>query len=119
MKFLCDVHISFKILNFIKIHFEGSVHVNNILDSYSTKDSDIITYADENDYTILTKDKDFKNSYLLKQKPKKPIKINLGNISNLEIINILKNNVIEIKNLEEKSNFMLEISKENLLLTSF
>lgn len=46
MKFLCDVHISYKVVNqFRNLGFE-SIHVNAILDKSETKDSDICKYAD-------------------------------------------------------------------------
>ncbi|MBN1767744.1 MAG: DUF5615 family PIN-like protein, partial [Prolixibacteraceae bacterium] len=46
------------------------------------KDSDLSKYADQNDYVFITKDSDFRDSYFVKQSPKKLIKINLGNIPN-------------------------------------
>ncbi|MBN2649485.1 MAG: DUF5615 family PIN-like protein [Prolixibacteraceae bacterium] len=59
-----------------------TIHVNEILDKSETKDSDLSKYADQNDYVFITKDSDFRDSYFVKQSPKKLIKINLGNIPN-------------------------------------
>lgn len=90
MKFLCDVHISLKISKLLDKKEEVSIHVNSIMDRWHTKEKDIIDYADKNDLIIVTKDQDFKNSHLLKRKPKKLIKIGLGNVSNTELWKILE-----------------------------
>ncbi len=49
MKFLCDVHISYKIVKFFSdLGFEA-IHVNTILEGCETKDKDICRFADLND----------------------------------------------------------------------
>lgn len=47
MRLLCDVHITYKLVNHLKnLGFEA-IHVNQILDKSETKDSDICQYADD------------------------------------------------------------------------
>jgi len=41
MKFLCDVHISYKIVNYFKSMGYEAIHVNEILDKWVTKDNEI------------------------------------------------------------------------------
>jgi len=60
MRFLCDVHISFKVQKHLNSLGFETIHVNNILDSWFSKDSDISKYADENDLIVITKDSDFR-----------------------------------------------------------
>ena len=65
MRFLCDVHISYKLVNaIIKLGFD-CIHVNSILDKWYSKDADIAKYADDYNYIIITKDADFRNSFFL------------------------------------------------------
>lgn len=110
MKFLCDVHISYKLVNYIKsIGFEA-IHVNQILQKSNTKDKDICIYADNFNFIVVTKDYDFKYSYLLSNTPKKLIKINLGNISNSNLINIFSDRLEMIRELEKLNQFLLEIN---------
>ena len=46
MRFLCDVHISYKLTkHLIFLGFEA-LHVNEILDKSETKDAEICKYAD-------------------------------------------------------------------------
>lgn len=82
MEFLCDVHISIKIAKSIEDLGYKCEHVNRILNKWNTIDEEIISFADENNLILITKDQDFRNSFLLNSKPKKLIKIDLGNISN-------------------------------------
>ncbi len=98
MKFLCDVHISIKILKFLNSKQYECIHVNSILNKWFTKDSDISNYSDQNDLILITKDADFRDSYFLKNTPKKLVKINLGNIPNSKLIEIIDTNLEKMKN---------------------
>lgn len=117
MKFLCDVHISFKFARHVNSLGFECIHVNTILDKWFTIDSKIARFSDENDYILITKDFDFKNSFLVNKSPKKLIKINLGNISNERLIEIFNLNLHKIKSINDAHNcFMLEIDKHYLNL---
>ncbi len=111
MKFLCDVHISFKVTNFLISQGFDAVHINKILDKRYTNDNDICKYADDNNFIVITKDSDFKNSFIIRKTPKKLIKINLGNISNTELIEVLLENIESIKKVAGKQYFLIEVDK--------
>lgn len=110
MKFLCDVHISIKLAKHLSnIGFE-CIHINTILDKWFTSDSNIAKYADSNDLILITKDFDFKSSFIVNKTPKKLIKINLGNISNIQLIEIFDQYISEIETVNNKQDyFMIEI----------
>lgn len=111
MKFLCDVHISYKVVKYlIELGYE-TIHVNDILDKWYTKDTAISDFADKNELIVITKDVDFKTSYLIKNSPKKLIKINLGNITTSLLISLIHENIIAIRSLDAKGNFMFELGK--------
>jgi len=93
IKILCDVHIAFKIAKFFEDKGHEAVHVNNILDSFKTKDSAISDYANLHGLTVLTKDVDFKNSHFVQGKPSRLLRIALGNIPTKRLIEILESNL--------------------------
>jgi predicted nuclease of predicted toxin-antitoxin system len=114
MKFLCDVHISLKISKYLKSLGYQSNHVNNILNKWNTTDDQIINYVDQNDLILISKDQDFRDEFLLKSKPKKFIKINLGNTSNNELIKSISSILVQVERLNvEYKNFMIEVSKND------
>lgn len=117
MKILCDVHISIKVAKlFINKGFVA-VHVNDILDKWYTSDIKISEYADQNDFTVITKDSDFKNSHFIKGSPRKLIKINLGNISTKRLLEILDNYSTFInEKFESNQECYFEINNDYLLI---
>jgi len=119
MRFLCNVHISLKVVKFLNARGYENLHVNDILDKSSTKDSAICKYADENDMIVITKDTDFKISYLLQNTPKKLVKINLGNISTWELITVISNKLKFIHSLNNKEDFLFELDKGSSSFLTF
>lgn len=114
MKFLCDVHISHKVVNHLILLGFECIHVNDILDKWYTTDKAICAYADKNDFVIISKDADFRDSFLINNTPKKLIKINLGNISNAVLMQIFENNIDAIQRLDNHGSFLIEIDKLRL-----
>lgn len=114
MKFLCDVHISYKISQHLKSLGFEVLHVNEILDKWHTRDKEICKYADLNDFVVVTKDSDFRDSYFINNTPKKLIKINLGNISNHHLMEILSENIDSIQRLNMKLSFLIEVEIDSI-----
>jgi predicted nuclease of predicted toxin-antitoxin system len=86
MKFLLDVHIPRALKFFLDWKGFEAIHVKDILNGVNTKDKDISIFADTNDMVLITKDNDFKNSFFVHKKPRKIIRIALGNCSNEALI---------------------------------
>jgi predicted nuclease of predicted toxin-antitoxin system len=116
MKFLCDVHISYKLAKHLKSIGFDTIHINEILNKSETKDSDICQYADQHDFILITKDSDFRDTYFIKKTPKKLIKINLGNISNDELIHIISSHISAIDKIKTEPYFLIEIDKDEISL---
>ncbi|HSD08740.1 DUF5615 family PIN-like protein [Flavobacterium sp.] len=118
MKFLCDVHISIKLAKHLNNKGFECIHINNILDKWFTSDSNIAKYSDANNLTLITKDFDFKNSFLVNKTPKKLIKINLGNISNAQLTEFLDRCIFDIETIDNNHNqYMIEIDTHFLKVT--
>lgn len=116
MKFLCDVHIPLQLAKHITQKGFECIHVNNILDGFFTKDSDISKFVDQNKLILITKDRDFKNSFLLKGIPARLIKINLGNVSNDRLIGMLEQHLVQIQKFyDDFDSFMIELEPDGTL----
>lgn len=112
MRFLCDDHVSYKLVKYLKDLSIETIHVNEILDKWNTTDKDICIYADENDLIVITKDADFRNSFLIKNTPNKLVKVNLGNISTRVFIEVISDNLQAIQTLNSSGGFMIELDKD-------
>lgn len=117
MKILCDVHIAIKVAKFLQSKGIETLHVNEILNKWNTKDSEIANYADINDFIVLTKDKDFKDSHFINQTPKLLIKVNLGNISANQLILIMDKSLEQLKLLfSSNRKCYVEINQNELIV---
>jgi predicted nuclease of predicted toxin-antitoxin system len=115
MKFLCDVHISYQVCKYLNSKGVEAIHINSILEKWYTKDDAITKFADENDYIIITKDVDFRNNYILKNSPKKLIRIVLGNVSNQKLILLMGEFWSNILLLKKMDTFFVEIGTSFVL----
>ena len=112
MKVLCDVHISYRLVNFFKDKGAEATHVNKILNKWNTQDEDICRYADENDCILISKDSDFRDSFFLKKTPRKLVRVTLGNISNDELLKLFEEHFALLKETYSKKVFYMELDKE-------
>ena len=117
MKLLCDVHIAYKIVMFLKKHADEVIHVNDILDKWYTTDQAICEYADSHDFIVVSKDKDFRNSHFIRLSPKKLLLITLGNSSNERLILALDRAIKFVKEENKKPSFFVELGSESLLFS--
>jgi len=117
MNFLLDVHLPIALSKFIDKQADcTAVHVNQILQKWNTADTEICRYADENDFVVITKDEDFKNSHFIKKTPKKIIRVMLGNISNAELILLFEKYLQFILKLEDNEGFYIEIGHDQITI---
>lgn len=112
LRVLCDVHISYRVVKFFEVEGIETIHINNILDGSETKDSKIRKWADENNFVLITKDSDFRNSHFISGSPRKLLKIELGNISTKILLDMLKSNFSLIEESFAKSQCYMELGRD-------
>jgi len=109
-RLLLDQNLSFKISKGIKDIFPDTKHVSD-LNLIGSNDLDIWNYAKNNNYCIVTFDSDFIDISVLNGFPPKIIWLRIGNSSTNNIIQIIKNNHLVIKEfLLSTENAYLEIN---------
>jgi predicted nuclease of predicted toxin-antitoxin system len=96
MKLLFDQNISFRILKKLSESFPDSSHVVNE-NLINASDLEIWEYAKQNEFTIVSQDSDFNDINLTKGFPPKIIWIKTGNIKTEEIVILLENYQLKIK----------------------
>lgn len=88
MKLLFDENLSYRVVQAVQKFFPGSIHVTDPF-SKIKEDSDIFSFARDNQFTIVTFDEDFYDLQLIKGFPPKIIWLRFGNSSNLKVISKL------------------------------
>ena len=66
---------------------------------------------------LLTKDNDFVESFVLRGRPKKLLLLSCGNLSNPDLEQLLRNNILKLLEEFESNNF-LELSRTELIVHS-
>ena len=119
MKFLCDVHISYQLVRYLKKQGHQAIHINQILQKWNTPDDEIALYSDKNDIVLITKDGDFRNSFVIKGTPKKQIRIALGNISNKFLIELFEKNLPTIIQHLQHPDCYIEINYDDITVITY
>jgi predicted nuclease of predicted toxin-antitoxin system len=119
MRFLCDVHIPLRLSNYLNACGHHAEHVNAMPNRWHTDDAEIRSYADAHDLTVISKDKDFRNSYLITQSPRKFIRVCLGNLSNDMLVSIFERTLPVLERLDAESlSYMVEVYPDALMVTA-
>lgn len=115
MDFICDVHIPYRLVNYLNKSGHQATHVNFILNGSTTEDIEIAKFADANNQVIITKDEDFKNLHFAVKTPKKLIRVVLGNISTSDLIQIFVKHLPETEKFKDSNRFYIEIGKQQFI----
>ncbi len=88
MKLLFDQNISFRIVSKLKSYYTDCKHVSDV-GLNDAEDHVIWLFAKENDYSIVTFDSDYFDISLIKGHPPKIIWIRTGNLTTIEITDLM------------------------------
>ncbi|NER24507.1 MAG: hypothetical protein F6J96_28160 [Symploca sp. SIO1C2] len=98
MKLLFDHNLSPRLVNRLADLFPKSTHVYT-LGMDQAEDSEVWTYAQNNGFTIVTRDSDYNELLVLRSFPPKVIWVRRGNCSTTEIEAILRSHLADIQTL--------------------
>lgn len=99
MKLLIDANLSPALVLLLADICPGSAHVFQFGLQHS--DAEILAYAIENEYMVLTKDDDFESAALLMGPPAKVIRIGLGNCTSSAVHVLLRTEIDQLRQLCE------------------
>jgi predicted nuclease of predicted toxin-antitoxin system len=99
LKLLVDENLAPRIASDVVDLFPGSVHVGSV-EMGGAADAVIWKYAKTNDFTLLTKDKDFASLGIAWGAPPKVILLQTGNCSTASIERMIRNNAVRLSDFE-------------------
>lgn len=100
MKFLIDNMLSPELARMLQNDYPGTSHVQEELYP-KAKDTTIWLYAAENGFTILSKDGEFVKLLADRGHPPKVVRLRIGNCTNEEAAEAIRNNAERIIQLED------------------
>jgi predicted nuclease of predicted toxin-antitoxin system len=115
VKFLIDAQIPRSAADVLKEHGHDAVHTLDLPLQNKTPDADISVCCMEQDRILITKDKDFLNSHIIKNEPAKLVLIKTGNIQNKLLIELLTTHIFLICQLLEQHS-LIEIHKHEIVV---
>lgn len=115
MKFLIDAQLPMRLARILQLAGYDTIHTLNLPQKNATPDTEINSISISNNRIVITKDRDFMDSFLIKQKPYKLLLITTGNISNNELMNLFTDNLSEIVELFEQYS-LIEFSRNAVIV---
>ena len=86
MKFIVDTQLPPRLATYLTEQGYDCVHTTDFEDGHLLEDDEIILIATEQDRTVITKDSDFSEYFLLRGAPPTVLLIEFGNIGNAQLI---------------------------------
>ena len=115
MKFIVDAQLPKSLSDFLNYRGYDCIHTLELPDKNRTKDRFINLLAKQETRTVISKDNDFLEMFMLFQQPEKLILIKTGNIQNSELIKIFDKHLERIIQLL-KNNSLIEVNKNEIIV---
>ena len=110
-----DTQLPPSLADFLKGKGFNAIHTTYFKKGHLLKDSEIINIAIKQKRIIITKDNDFFDHFFLKGAPPKGLLLELGNISNKDLMHLLNKNLRKIVNQFEKGANLIVIQKNDII----
>ncbi len=112
MRFLVDAQQPLRLARLLTDSGYDSVHTSVLPNGNRTTDRQITDLADAEGRVVVTKDRDFRDSHLLRDEPSRLLLISTGNITNDALVTIVRENLeLVVQALTETSFVELEAGR--------
>ncbi|MGH3570180.1 MAG: DUF5615 family PIN-like protein [Pseudonocardia sp.] len=115
MKFLVDAQLPARLARFLNDAGHDTIHTSKLPDGNRTTDLRIAELADSEDRVVVTKDRDFRDGYLLSGSPHRLLVVETGNITNAALLAVFKSNLDAIVGALGEADFV-ELGSEALVV---
>jgi predicted nuclease of predicted toxin-antitoxin system len=114
MKFLVDTQLPPRLSSYLRSRGHDCIHTTHFEDGQFLTDAQIIRIAIREKRTVISKDSDFKDTYLLKGTPPRILLLTFGNISNQELISYFENYLDELIRLFSEGYDFVQFSRAGI-----
>lgn len=117
MKFLLDAQLPVRLARRLAAAGHDVLHTTDLLAGNRTADADICARADEEGRVVVTKDRDFRDSHLLRSKPGRLLIVATGNITNTRLLQLFDTHLDAIVQALHEATFV-ELADDRLVIHS-
>ena len=93
MKSLIDAQLPARLARLLVAAGHDAVHTSQLPDGNRTTDASLALTADAEERVLVTKDRDFRDSHLLRRTPTRLLVVTTGNISNQDLLTLFADNL--------------------------
>ena len=99
MKFLVDAQLPLRLARVLQSAGCDTIHTKDLPRRNATPDSEINLLSIQESRIVITKDRDFLDSFMIEQQPYKLLILTTGNINNNQLIDLFMNNLPQLAEL--------------------
>jgi predicted nuclease of predicted toxin-antitoxin system len=115
MKFLVDAQLPLRLARLLQSNGYDTMHTKDLLQQNATPDTDINAVSIAQSRIVVTKDRDFFDSFLICKEPYKLLLVTTGNITNTELEALFLKNLPRLAELFQESS-LIELSRDAIIV---
>jgi len=115
VKFLVDAQLPARLARHLSDAGHDARHTSDLPGGNASTDAEIAVAADAEDRVVVTKDRDFRDSHLLRSSPRRLCIVSTGNIANDALIAMIDSNLAAICSALEEVRFV-EVTADRLIV---
>jgi predicted nuclease of predicted toxin-antitoxin system len=115
VRFLVDAQLPVRLARRLCDDGHDAVHASELPKGNRTTDADINAKADADDRVVVTKDRDFRDSHLLRSTPRRLLIVATGNVSNNGLLALFDRHLDSIVAALEEVRFV-ELTNDRLIV---
>jgi predicted nuclease of predicted toxin-antitoxin system len=115
VKFLVDTQLPSRLCGALGELGHDAVHASQLARGNRSTDAEVTEAADAEDRVLVSKDRDFRDSHLLRGQPRRLLAVVTGNISNADLLRVFTDNLDQIVSALDESSF-IELGSEVLVI---
>ena len=115
MKFLVDAQLPLRLARVRQFAGCDTIHTKNWPRRNATPDSEINSLSIQESRIVITKDRDFIDSFTIQQQPYKLLILTTGNINNNQLIDLFMNNLQQLAELFQED-WVIAINRDTIVV---
>lgn len=115
MNFLIDAQLPVRLARLLQEAGYDTIHTLNLPLQNTTPDLEINSISIQQNRIVVTKDRDFLDSFLIRQEPYKLLLVTTGNITNTELVTLFRNKLPQLTQLFQEHSF-IELNRDAMIV---